>query len=102
MTGEVVCPSCGRGNERGLAETYRMCVHCGADISGALSGPTGVEVHETSLEDFRVWQNFSKQGNPENRQRLPKSMALLISKEHKRISVSLLFAMKLRVLKKSI
>lgn len=52
MTEEVLCPSCGRGNERGLAETYRMCVHCGADISGAVAGPAGVEVREASLEDM--------------------------------------------------
>lgn len=37
MVEEVVCPSCGRGNDRGMAESYRVCVHCGGDLGPALS-----------------------------------------------------------------
>ncbi|MCK5253980.1 MAG: hypothetical protein KAQ96_13565, partial [Thermoplasmata archaeon] len=51
MSDEVVCPCCGRGNERGMAEKYRMCVHCGGDIGAALSQPGGLptEVREPTL-----------------------------------------------------
>ncbi len=38
MAEEVECPSCGRGNERGMAEAYRVCVHCGGDLGMVVSG----------------------------------------------------------------
>jgi hypothetical protein len=36
---EVFCPNCGRPVDRGLAETYRVCTHCGGDLSSSAQAP---------------------------------------------------------------
>ncbi len=50
MVAEVVCPSCGRGNDRGMAESYRVCVHCGGDLGPALSQASPMDDLQRSID----------------------------------------------------
>ena len=35
----MICPNCGKPVDKGLAETYRVCTHCGGDISSSAQAP---------------------------------------------------------------
>jgi hypothetical protein len=50
----VVCPSCGHGNQRSVAERYRVCVRCGTDLGPALARGPGepVEVGDPAMGDM--------------------------------------------------
>lgn len=50
MVDEVACPSCGRGNERSMAEAYRVCVHCGGDLGPAVAGAAPMDELQRSID----------------------------------------------------
>jgi hypothetical protein len=50
MVEEVVCPACGRGTEKGMAEAYRVCVHCGGDLGPALTGGSPMNDLQRSID----------------------------------------------------
>ncbi|MCK5251584.1 MAG: hypothetical protein KAQ96_01490 [Thermoplasmata archaeon] len=50
MAEEVVCPSCGRGNDISMAESYRVCVHCGGDLSAVVAGSSPMDDLQRTID----------------------------------------------------
>ena len=51
MPGEVICPSCGKPVDAELAKKYRVCTHCGNDLSTPVEAP----IQETAMPTAAPW-----------------------------------------------